>query len=114
MSSSNCCCRRVGLGWNLVWGDLDWCVDFLCCPTVTALLLLLGWWAHGWELEKLLLGLLLLVGEQGNLLLKALHTGHHLLDRLHCRGELVVLLLILLELLPGRHVGLLVCFDGST
>ncbi len=56
---------------------------FFVVSAAVALLLLRGWWAHRWKLEKLLLGLLLLVGEQGDLLLKALHTGRHLLDLLH-------------------------------
>ena len=36
---------------------------FFVASAAVALLLLQGWWAHGWKLEKLLLGLLLLVGE---------------------------------------------------
>ncbi len=58
---------------------------FFVASATVALLLLQCWWAHGQKLVKLLLGLLLLVGEQGNLLLKALYAGCHLLDRLHRR-----------------------------
>ncbi len=77
---------------------------FFVISTAVALLLLWGWWAGGQKLEELLLGLLLLVGKEGNLLLQALYTGRHLLYRLHCRGKLIILLLALLKLMPSCHV----------
>jgi hypothetical protein len=87
---------------------------FLVPAVAAALLLLLGSGRTSlWELKELLRRLLLLLREEGDLLLQSLHAGRHLANRLYRRRELVCLLLALLELMACCHVCLLVCLHRA-